>query len=511
MITTSTPGDGPGEFFNTLTPSLDLYDPAGNLVAANVGGGADGRNARIEYTAAASGLYTIRVATPEPAWLEYVLDVTGHGRDLGPVDYLELPGIGARADGSAFALETTHDGILTLTATPSSPGGTVGLALYDQDPPAGEGTAPVATSTLVDGRQRIDYEVQAGQTYYFRITGDGSLADLTLANVFNRQGGQIEVYGSGGADRFEFCATAPRALKINDLLYKFLQGEVGSISFDGGEGDDSAVLLGGPRDETVTLRPGEGTLICDGYQVSVANTANIAARGMGGHDTVTFYDSPGQDNFVATPAYASLQGDGYCNQAWKFAEVRAYATAGGSDMAKLYDSPGNDAYVGTPTYNMLGGQGFHNEVWYFDFAHALATAGGIDEAKFYDSPGDDLYSASPGSASLSVPRIAMRTWNGVSTARRCSSKASMPMPRRAATTSPTSSIPPATTGSSPRPAMGRCSTPTTTGRTPPVSTIGPSSSRRSTPTPPPAGSTSRGSTIRRATIRSTPSRNTPPC
>ncbi len=50
VLTTTTPGSGPGEPVNQVQPHLDLYDPSGHLVASNTGGAADGYNALLSYT-----------------------------------------------------------------------------------------------------------------------------------------------------------------------------------------------------------------------------------------------------------------------------------------------------------------------------------------------------------------------------------------------------------------------------------------------------------------------------
>lgn len=60
-ITTTTPGDGTGEPANTLDPALQLYDPTGALIASDLNGAADGRNAVISMTVAATGSYKIGV------------------------------------------------------------------------------------------------------------------------------------------------------------------------------------------------------------------------------------------------------------------------------------------------------------------------------------------------------------------------------------------------------------------------------------------------------------------
>ena len=83
-LITSTPGDGAGEFVNTLSPTIDLYDPSGNIVATNTGGAPDGRNARISYTAASGGVYVARVRDASGTGA-YTLAVTGSADGLLPL------------------------------------------------------------------------------------------------------------------------------------------------------------------------------------------------------------------------------------------------------------------------------------------------------------------------------------------------------------------------------------------------------------------------------------------
>jgi hypothetical protein len=80
-----TPGDGPGEFVNTLDPKIELYDPSGTLVATGVVGG-DGRNETITYTVpgGAGGLYRIRVTAEDGTSGEYFLDPVEVPSEGGP-------------------------------------------------------------------------------------------------------------------------------------------------------------------------------------------------------------------------------------------------------------------------------------------------------------------------------------------------------------------------------------------------------------------------------------------
>ena len=91
-LTTSTRGDGPGAFENNLSPQIQLYGPAENLVAT----GAleiDGRNETINYPPLAAGVYGIDVTAKNGTQGEYFLStawtpvptVTGLSPATGPV------------------------------------------------------------------------------------------------------------------------------------------------------------------------------------------------------------------------------------------------------------------------------------------------------------------------------------------------------------------------------------------------------------------------------------------
>jgi len=67
---TSTPGDGPGEFVNTLDPHIELFDSTGTTLIATGAPLEDGRNESIDV----SGL-------PAPA--TYLIRVTGQGGSAG--------------------------------------------------------------------------------------------------------------------------------------------------------------------------------------------------------------------------------------------------------------------------------------------------------------------------------------------------------------------------------------------------------------------------------------------
>jgi sugar lactone lactonase YvrE len=97
-FSTSTPGDGPGEFTNALDPHLELYDPSQTLLASGTVL-ADGRNEQITYTASAAGTYYVKVSRDNFSEGEYVLDpeeVSRGGGSLLPSVPLSPPIAGGK-------------------------------------------------------------------------------------------------------------------------------------------------------------------------------------------------------------------------------------------------------------------------------------------------------------------------------------------------------------------------------------------------------------------------------
>jgi hypothetical protein len=66
-ITTTTPGDGTGEFSNTLDPMIALYAPDGTWLADDDNSAADGRNAELVYSVTEPGTI-VSWCSRSPAW-----------------------------------------------------------------------------------------------------------------------------------------------------------------------------------------------------------------------------------------------------------------------------------------------------------------------------------------------------------------------------------------------------------------------------------------------------------
>ena len=316
-------------------------------------------------------------------------------RALGPVDYRQMEGI-SLADGEAwYRLETAHPGWLSAEASFAGGPENARIALYDA------GLNLLGTSAMQQGRQRLDYDVAAGQTYYVQLSGSAPDVELRLVNLVQQVGSSVTVLGTNQGDPFVFDAPRLR-LSIHGVVYAFAPSSISSVQFDGGPGDDTAILWGTPQPEVATLAPGSATLVAPTWSATVANTPSIVVFGQGGDDQITFYAAPAtRDTFTAQPAYAIMQGAGYANRAIGFPQVTALATPGGDDLALLFGSPGDDQLDAKPTNARLADSASYSIVAR-DFPHLLVSAGtgGNDSAVLRGTPADEVFTARPGLATL---------------------------------------------------------------------------------------------------------------
>ena len=309
--------------------------------------------------------------------------------DLGAVDFRELNNLDPSAGDLWYTCRTTHQAFFTLDAALGGLPDSATLTLYDS------AANVLATSAVVDGNQRIDYQTDAGATYYFSLSGTAGEVDLRVANLVSHAGTTLTVHGTAGGDGFEFDASASRRVTINGVGYDFDDSEVTSATFDGGGGTDTAEVWGTAQKETAVMRPTAATLSGNAFEVGITGVAQITLHGSGGEDVASLYDSAGWDTFTAKPTEATLSGPGFTSRVEGFPAVHAYAGAGGFDVAHLYDSAGDDTFVARPSLSKLYGEGFLLRAKFFDSVHGYAKRGGNDSARLYDSRGSDVFIAQP--------------------------------------------------------------------------------------------------------------------
>ena len=310
--------------------------------------------------------------------------------DMGVADFTRRSGLNLAESNVWYQITTTRAGQLTAIASAQS--GSATVALYDLD----RIEPPLAVSTVVDGVQRLDHSVLAGETYLLKFAGDSEDAALTLANLVSTTDTEILVFGTTGTDHFEFAPTGSYMITINGVEYHFDDMQYEEILFNGGDGDDTVKLTGGPDTKVARFFPDNGTFEGNGFLVTVEEVTNITAYGGCGTDSAFMYDSPGDDQFYALQDYGRMTGDGFALETFDFMFNYGYATTrdGGNDVAYLEDTPGGDKFKfdwpkpGQFFGKMYGGGVYYNRAKNFEQIEAVMTDG-KNLARLFDSEGDD--------------------------------------------------------------------------------------------------------------------------
>ena len=327
--------------------------------------------------------------------------------DLGIIGFGVLEGLDPASGDLWYRLETIHPGVLTIEALVADATGGVSLELFES---VGSDT-PLAISAPVDAVQRIDHPVGSGETYLVRLSGNASDVDLRVANLLNRVGTTVTVYGTDGDDTFEFDAAASRDVSINGVRYELDGTGVESITFDGGDGYDTAnlVSLAAGENDSAELWPDRGTFNSAGVTTTLTDVESIDIDGGDGEDTVIIHDSAGDDALYARAAtgaqpvssitIADYNDDStfvpsYSHSVADFEILTTYSTEG-VDVASFYDSDDDDTFVGRQFETVLSGNGFNFRAENYNYTHGYAKAGGDDLAELYDTPQNDRFKATP--------------------------------------------------------------------------------------------------------------------
>jgi subtilisin family serine protease len=336
--------------------------------------------------------------------------------NCGSVDQKTFSNVAVNGDGW-YQVTATHTGRFTAEAFYSQSRGNVDLEVYDSQQQL------LGTSSGTSGSERIDTNVNAGDTLFIHVKGTNPAVNVRLTDLVSVNGSTVTVCGTAGNDNVRWQADGQ--LTVNSVTYA-LPGAT-QVSMQGGGGSDSLTLVGGSAAENVVLRPGSAEVTATNLRVLASGFANIQFAG-GSGDQVTLYDSAGNDVFEATPQWARMSGDGFTNYVSGVGSVVAISQAGGADTAHLYDSAGDDRFTAGPASAVLQGSGFSNEARGFSQVIASCTAGGYDTAVLSDSGHADQLDASPTSAWLRGTGYSVRTegfeyvavvatWGGGGTAR----------------------------------------------------------------------------------------------
>lgn len=265
-----------------------------------------------------------------------------------------------------------------------------------------EALRPLATSRLVEGRQRIDWEITPNATYAIRVLGTEQTVPVTLCNLVNVEANGVTVYGTDQADQIEILMGQPR-LTVNGVSYPIEGLWTRRVTVLGGDGRDQLTLIGSTEDQTATLSGASGTITLAGWTIEFSKVESVILDGGGGNDAITLSDSAGNDTLTATPRQVTFAA-GYCTyQVQNYDTVHVRATRGGRDRAELYDGPGNDTFLARPTYAIMTGLGYWTRATGFEEVTGYGTGGGINGARMYDSSGNDVFEARQTNTTMTGP------------------------------------------------------------------------------------------------------------
>ncbi len=267
--------------------------------------------------------------------------------------------------------------------------GSLQLKLFDQD------LHLLATSTLIDGEQRIDWLTDPNEDYFLSVEGPAIDIELCIASLVqpSADGTEITVHGTKQDDEFS-VDIGSQEVTIDGIRYDFsTYPSLRSISFIGDDGSDTAVVQGSAQGENARIWPGKARFMASGLDMWIFDTETITTHGGGGDDTARLFDSVGTDVFTSDPQSASMVGDGFSNTVQGFRYVYGVAGSGGEDTAYLYDSDESDVLRADPINVVLSSNSFFERASQFRYVYAYGNHEDTDSAILTGSGGDDQLDA----------------------------------------------------------------------------------------------------------------------
>jgi hypothetical protein len=309
-----------------------------------------------------------------------------------PVDkpaYSEMVGQNPAAGDVWYSLTAERTGLLTVTADASTEQKSLQLSLFDANFQQLDTPGSHAAN-------RLDQPVTYGQQYYVKLSGSEDSVDVRFANSMRIQNKVLLLYGTSDNDQVQIDAQDKLRIQYKGIPFEFSAGEVTSATFNGLGGVDSATVVGSSAGEQMMITPTQATLSFGSFSVNLQSVEQTAFQGGGGSDTVSLYDSAGNDTLTAGRGAASLtDGGNFLISTSGAAKIQVYAYAGGIDVAALTDTSDVDYFIGTSDYSKIVGGGFFVRTSMFETINATSAAGGADSAALFDSSGNDVFTASP--------------------------------------------------------------------------------------------------------------------
>ena len=227
-----------------------------------------------------------------------------------------------------FSFTATHTG--TLTAEANYAAGAVQLYLFDG------GQNEIGRSLSGSGQERIDANVNAGETYHLLVVGDSGEVDLNLVNMVT-QNSPLTVHGTAGDDVFEFYGGDGLHFSVNGVRYDYDFVDSRVVTFLGGGGNDTIRVTRTSDVEDITVGSSWVALLHPEYAMSAFNVESIEVEGA--------YHQPWLQNLLQ---HADVNGDGEVNVGDALAlvgQLRGGAESSAPDAAPMYYDANGDGEV----------------------------------------------------------------------------------------------------------------------------------------------------------------------
>ena len=234
------------------------------------------------------------------------------------------------------------------------------------------------------------YMIGAGRTVY--------ATNASIKTVFGGGGSDTAtIFDSVENDTFVVKGSEGRGYIANAPLTYSDAREFEEIRAFSTHGDDAAQFYDSAGDDDYVATPTHAYLKKNDnsfHHSAERFEETYAYATLGGADKAWFYGSTGDDDFFSVPAndVAYMRNDPvhnpdtvFYNHATGFETSAAYSR-GGVDEALFYDSVGNDYFIAKPRFSksyMTDVGTYHSEANGFARSYAYSSNGGNDQAQFY--------------------------------------------------------------------------------------------------------------------------------
>lgn len=201
------------------------------------------------------------------------------------------------------------------------------------------------------------------------------------------------IAGSNLDDTFVVSVSSTAmVIAVNGNEFLLSADQKRSVRLLGSFGNDQLYFTGSENKEEIDLRRHSARVNGTWFETLVYGMEKINFRGGGNEDIARFYDSEGDDSFVASPMSATISGDNYENKVDEIHRIYAYGKLG-NDRANLTGSADQqDNFVVSTRESKLYSDDFYLYVSGYDDVVGNATDGS-DRAYLNGSEGDDLLEA----------------------------------------------------------------------------------------------------------------------